>query len=101
MHRCRNGELLENPEYREQATLLCAELAAVCRARGEETLADQIKDIAFEVMCSTAQNQSSMLQDVLHKRPTEIEFISGYLCRVARSLQVPCPLNERLWKQLS
>lgn len=101
IHRCRNGELLDNPEYRAQAARVCAELAAVCRARGEESLADQVQDTAFAVMRSTAQNQSSMLQDVLHKRPTEIDFISGYLCREAHRLQVPCPLNEQLWQQLS
>jgi 2-dehydropantoate 2-reductase len=101
VHQCRNGELLENPEFRAQATQLCAELSAVCRARGEVSLAQEIQDCAFEVMRSTSQNQSSMLQDVLHQRPTEIEFINGYLCREAKSLGVPCPLNQQLWKQLS
>ena len=101
IYRCRNGELIENPAYREQATRVCTELAAVCRARGEDVLAEQVHDLAFEVMRSTAHNQSSMLQDVLHQRPTEIEFISGYLCREARKLGVPCPLNEQLWQHLS
>jgi 2-dehydropantoate 2-reductase len=101
IHRCRNGELLDSPEFREQATRVCAELACVCRARGELQLAERVQEMAFAVMRSTAPNQSSMLQDVLHKRPTEIDFITGYLCQEAKRLQVPCPLNEQLWRQLS
>jgi 2-dehydropantoate 2-reductase len=101
IHGCRNGELMENPGYREQTMRLCGELAAVCRARGEEELAEQLPEIVSAVIRSTARNQSSMLQDVLLGRPTEIDFISGYLCREAHRLGVPCPLNESLWKQLS
>jgi 2-dehydropantoate 2-reductase len=101
IHRVRNGELLRNAVYREQAEQICAELALVCRARGEHELADQLRDRAFEVIRRTAKNQSSMLQDVLRERSTEVDFINGYLCREARRLGVNCPLNQQLWNQLS
>ena len=100
IHRCRNGELLDKDEWRQQAEMVCAELAAVSRARGQAELAETIRNQAFAVMRSTAANQSSMLRDVLHGRATEIDYITGYLCREAERLGIPCPANQQLLKQV-
>lgn len=100
IHRCRNGELLDNSEWRLQAETVCAELAAVSRARGQADLAETIRDQAFAVMRTTAANQSSMLRDVLQGRPTEIDYITGYLCSEADRLGIPCPANQQLFKQV-
>lgn len=100
IHRCRNGELLENPQWRAQAQLVCEELAAVSLARGYPQLAEEIQEQAFAVMHSTAANQSSMLQDVLQGRTTENEYITAYLCQQARQLDVPCPANQKLLVQM-
>jgi 2-dehydropantoate 2-reductase len=100
IHRCRNGELLDNSEWRQQSEKVCAELAAVSRARGQADLAETIRDQAFAVMRATAANQSSMLRDVLHGRTTEIDYITGYLCSEAARLGVPCPANQQLLNQV-
>lgn len=96
LHQCRNGELAENAAYRAEVEALCAEFAALAHARGYLELAAQARDIAFAVITATAANQSSMLQDVLRKQPTEIEYITGYLCSEAASLGVPCPQHRAL-----
>ena len=100
IHRCRNGELLDNSEWRQQSEIVCAELAAVSRARGQSDLAETIRDQAFAVMRATAANQSSMLRDVLQVRPTEIEYITGYLCSEADRLGIRCPANRQLLNQV-
>ena len=38
--------------------------------------------------------QPSMLQDVLKGRPTEIDYINGYVARQGREAGVPTPVNE-------
>ena len=38
----------------------------------------------------------SMLQDIQRGRPTEIDFINGYVVSVARRLGVPAPLNAMI-----
>jgi len=96
IHQCRNGELLERAELRAQLEALCAELAAVTRARGDGKLADQLQEEALAVIRGTAANQSSMLQDVLRGRITEIDFITGYLVGEAERLNVPVPRNREL-----
>jgi 2-dehydropantoate 2-reductase len=37
-----------------------------------------------------------MLQDVLARRRTEIDYINGFLCRRADAAGIPCPLNRAL-----
>lgn len=50
-----------------------------------------------EAVCeATAANVSSMLQDVLKKKRTEIDFINGVIVRQAKSLGIPCPVNSLL-----
>jgi 2-dehydropantoate 2-reductase len=40
----------------------------------------------------------SMLEDVLSRRPTEIDFITGALVREAQRLGVPAPLNAAVYR---
>jgi 2-dehydropantoate 2-reductase len=40
----------------------------------------------------------SMLEDVLARRPTEVDFIAGALVREAGRVGVPAPLNAALWR---
>jgi 2-dehydropantoate 2-reductase len=37
-----------------------------------------------------------MLQDVLKKKHTEIDFINGVIVRQAQELSIPCPVNALL-----
>lgn len=50
-----------------------------------------------ETVCkSTASNVSSMLQDVINKKRTEIDFINGAIVRQAKALGINTPINEAL-----
>ncbi len=100
VHRCRNGALLDNPALRAEVELLCEELAAISAARGNSRGAGCALDWALGVIQRTAANQSSMLQDVLQGRETEIRYITGYLVSEAERLGVPAPRNAALLRQL-
>ncbi|MCX5715451.1 MAG: 2-dehydropantoate 2-reductase, partial [Candidatus Omnitrophica bacterium] len=45
---------------------------------------------------ATGSNISSMLQDVLRKKRTEVDFINGAIVRQAKALNIPAPVNEAL-----
>lgn len=50
-----------------------------------------------EAVCeATAGNVSSMLQDVLRKKRTEIDFINGVIVRLGQELGIPVPTNAIL-----
>jgi 2-dehydropantoate 2-reductase len=93
-----NGELLATPERRGLLAALVAEAAAVTRARGI-TLPQADPLAHTEKICQvSALNHSSMLQDIEHGRPTEIDSINGVIVAEGRRLGVPTPLNEVMWR---
>lgn len=51
-----------------------------------------------QVIESTAENTSSMLQDILAQRHTEIDYITGYLLKRARAHGIAVPENTRLFE---
>ena len=50
----------------------------------------------LDVAAKTAQNTSSMLQDVRARRETEIEYINGWIVRKGRELGVCVERNEKV-----
>lgn len=99
-HRCHNGELANNPVFARQVTELCKEIADVSRAAGFDDIAHSIEGDAFDVIQRTAANRSSMLQDTLAGRSTEIEFITGHLVNRAEQLGIEVPANRDLLEQI-
>ena len=96
LHRCRNGALLDDPALVAEFAALCDELERAFAALGHAEVAATLREQATRVARATAANRSSMLQDLEAGRPTEIEFITGYLCRAARAAGIACPRNDAL-----
>jgi len=97
---CRNGELLQHPDRLQQLRQLCAEVEQVAEAAGIRLFDTPLHQQAEAVARATGDNLSSMLQDIRHKRPTEIEHITGYLCSRAQAFGIDTPLNTRLLQQI-
>ena len=76
---------------------VCAEVAAVVEREGLHTSADDLRCYVEQVIESTAENISSMLQDVRALRHTEIDYITGYLLKRARAHGIAVPENARLY----
>lgn len=92
----RNGYLLENPEVTgmlEDVCLEAIEVATTCEIPlPEDDLVERTKRVAR----MTAQNMSSMLQDVVRRRKTEIDSITDEIVRRGNDRGVPTPLNSAL-----
>lgn len=100
-HGCLNGELARRPELAERVAPLCEEVAAVCRAQGFHGVAAALRDTVDAVIAGTAENRSSMLQDLEAERPTEIHFINGFLIEVAQRHGIDVPRNRELVEEIS
>jgi 2-dehydropantoate 2-reductase len=100
VHGCRNGELAQRPELSDLVAALCEEVAAISRAAGFGAVANALPASVAGVIAGTADNRSSMLQDVLKGRQTEIDYITGYLLQVADRLGIDAPLNRTLLENI-
>jgi 2-dehydropantoate 2-reductase len=97
LFRIRNGEIRKRP-YRVLAEALAREAAPVLSREGLEITAAEAVSRVMDVARITAQNRSSMLQDLLAGRKTEREHLTGALLRLARRHRVAVPTHRALYE---
>ena len=94
--RLNNGALVESEEARALLRAAVQEAAKIVkRKRIKLSYDDPIQKV--ESVCkATSANRCSMLQDVLNKKRTEIDFINGAIVRQGKALGITTPVNEVL-----
>jgi len=91
-----NGRLVEFEGTHNLLKKLVAEALAVAQRKQIKLIYDDLLKKVEDVCRATAGNVSSMLQDVLKRRKTEIDYINGAIVREAEALDVPTPINSAL-----
>lgn len=89
-----NGALLAR---REEIEALCHELQPLLLRQGLPQSEEVWVEKVLQVARLTAENYSSMQQDLAHQRPTEIDYMCGYLLCQALPLGIPLPLQQQLY----
>ncbi len=92
-----NGRLIELRETRQLLRDLVVEAAKVASTEGyrfDHSLVEQTEQVCTD----TAENISSMLQDVRANRRTEIDAISGEILRRAQLASVPAPRTRVIYQ---
>lgn len=100
VHRCLNGTLLEHEDFLDQMTGLCAEALMVTNAESIDLPSDDVLGKVKEVARRTADNRSSMLQDVDRGKRTEIDHITGYIISTGKRHGLDLPLSELLYYEV-
>lgn len=95
VHNIKNGELLK-PKYRSDIEQLLEEFFLVAEAEKLPLVKVKITQQVWAVIEKTADNYSSMHQDIIHNRKTEIDYINGFLVAQAKSRGQVLPLNQSL-----
>jgi 2-dehydropantoate 2-reductase len=75
------------------------EAVLVARDKGI-TVANDPYSATLEICRATAANISSMRQDVLKGKKTEIDTINGAVVREAAGLGIPVPVNDSLVRRV-
>lgn len=94
--RLNNGRLVEYEEPRALLRAAVQEAAKIMKRKRIKLAYDDPIQKVESVCKGTAANVSSMLQDVLGRKRTEIDFINGAIVRQGKSLGIPTPVNEVL-----
>jgi 2-dehydropantoate 2-reductase len=90
------GELVQRPGVLGVMRDAVAECRAVAAADGV-TLPGDV-DAAVRRIAETMPTQfSSTAQDLMRGKPSEIDFLNGYVVRRGEALGVPTPANQVLW----
>lgn len=97
-----NGALLHNASLSMVQRMLLAEISLVIRGLPElegipnvvqRFSAQRLEHYVLGVISRTAQNSSSMREDFMRAKPTEIDFINGYIIRRGEEQGIKCAIN--------
>ena len=91
--RVRNGEVVRNPYLWEVAKATAEEGREVMAKMGYEF--DAVSEVR-RVAEMTAENRSSMLQDLERGKRTEVEFINGAIVKKGEEFGIDCATNRTL-----
>ncbi len=94
-----NGEILTSPALLDKMKGLVKEAEQVALASGVTIKEDPVK-VTLTVCKNTAQNISSMLQDIRNHRPTEIDAINGAISVLGHKKNIATPLNNNIISQV-
>jgi 2-dehydropantoate 2-reductase len=90
------GENVQGEGIRDVMRDVVDECLAVARADGVTVPADA-HAVTRKLVESMPAQYSSTAQDLARGKPTEIDFLNGYVVRRGDSLGIPTPANRVLW----
>ncbi|CAE7447977.1 panE [Symbiodinium natans] len=100
-----NGFILSCLEARAKVSQICSEVAEVAGALQRNSEQDaqvaklsglDLEEFVFQTAQETAENRSSMLQDVAAGRLTEIDYLNGWIASKAKELGMGSGLNAHV-----
>jgi 2-dehydropantoate 2-reductase len=104
IYQCKNGELFSSAEYSDQIKALCDELSVIANNVAKPNInmtAEALFKASETVANQTAQNTSSMLKDGQLGRPLELDYLNGYIVKLAQENGLASPVNQQLLGILS
>ncbi|MFW7524180.1 2-dehydropantoate 2-reductase [Vibrio ostreicida] len=99
IHQITNGQLAQ-PHYQLTIEKLLVEVHKVMVAEGIIIDRAELVNTVSNVIRATAENYSSMQQDIFYQRPSEIDFITGYLLQRASVHGIAAPINRSLFEKI-
>lgn len=89
------GPMLEVAGTRDVVASAVQEAVAVARASGV-SMRDDLLDRIMKIPAAMPNQMSSTAQDLARGKPSEIDFLNGYVVRKGAELGIPTPTNHAL-----
>jgi 2-dehydropantoate 2-reductase len=87
------GQLCDIPRLRAMVSALIVEGREIATAQGI-TLDGDPEKLIDQAVATAYFHKASMLQDVMKRRPTEVDVLNGGIVRAAAEVGLTAPLNE-------
>ena len=87
----------EIPEIEQVLRLAMHELLIIACYEGVNLSTQDISELIEYLTTYPYPKKTSMLQDILAHRKTEIDYISGDIVRLSRKWNCPCPVNLAMY----
>ncbi len=97
LHNIDNGQI-NNNIFTKQIEKVLTELVLVARSEDIHLNVALLSKTVQQVATATAKNCSSMRCDVLAHKPTEIDYINGYVHKLGIKHNIATPENTQLWQ---
>ena len=94
--RVRNGVVGTDPHLSAAGKKVLEEARAVAAAEGVYIGREESEEIFRSTAAATAENENSMLRDLLSGKRTEIDHLNGAVAQRAEARSIPAPLNSAL-----
>ena len=91
------GEMKNNKHFIGFAKRIITEVRLIAEKKGIKNLENIEKDTltALQMMCD--EGKTSMLQDIMSGRKTEVEIFAGEIIRLGKMYGIPTPYNQVLY----
>ncbi|NMP17528.1 2-dehydropantoate 2-reductase [Thalassotalea sp. Y01] len=94
-----NGELASD-KYQPKIKACLEEVVVVAASQNVTFNIDSLMKVVNDVISKTANNSSSMREDVSNGRATEIDYINGYIKTLGQQNNIATPINEQLYREV-
>lgn len=91
------GQLKNNKKFIEFSKKIINEVKIIAKAKGINNLQNLEKDALNFLEQMSDNGKTSMLQDFLSKRKTEVDIFAGEIIKLGKELDIPTPYNQVLY----
>lgn len=90
------GEMRKSKEVRELVKNLMKEVQEIAKAEGVKNTDKMYNDAKNALRTMMSEGKTSMLQDVLAKRKTEVDLFAGTMIELGAKHNIPVPYNKMM-----
>lgn len=94
------GDLVTDPKLKEIVDHLISESWQVLAQDYQLPALSIIQDEIYQLIFQIKNHYSSMYQDLISGRQTEIEFLNGTIIQLAENQGIPTPFNQQIYHQI-
>ncbi|MBR2429954.1 ketopantoate reductase family protein [bacterium] len=99
IYKCNVGNLKRHPDYLYYRDNLLEEVKIVANACGVKNLIDYKKDVLNSIDLIANDGNTSMYQDIIAKRETEVKIFSGEIVNLGKKYNIETPYNYEIYSK--